>query len=88
MLPPQGYSKAAPHQVCKLTKSLYGLKEASRQWNKALTKFLTATLGFSQSSHDFSLNTPLLSLSLPSFMSMTFYSPALPLQKLIMSNMP
>ena len=33
MLPPDGYTKAAPGQVCRLRLSLYGLKQASRQWN-------------------------------------------------------
>ncbi|GJR76061.1 retrovirus-related pol polyprotein from transposon TNT 1-94 [Tanacetum coccineum] len=54
MLPPKGYSKAAPNQVCKLTRSLYGLKQASRQWNQELTKFLLS-LGYAQSKHDYSL---------------------------------
>ncbi|GJT45465.1 retrovirus-related pol polyprotein from transposon TNT 1-94 [Tanacetum coccineum] len=54
MLPPKGYSKAAPNQVCKLTRSLYGLKQASRQWNQELRKFLLS-LGYEQSKHDYSL---------------------------------
>ncbi|GJZ52807.1 retrovirus-related pol polyprotein from transposon TNT 1-94 [Tanacetum coccineum] len=54
MLPPQGYNKAAKGQVCKLNRSLYGLKQASRQWNHELTKFLTS-LGYEQSKHDYSL---------------------------------
>lgn len=54
MLPPLGYTKASLGQVCKLTKSLYGLKQASRQWNIELTKFLLS-LGFLQSPNDHSL---------------------------------
>ncbi|GJS73703.1 RmlC-like cupins superfamily protein [Tanacetum coccineum] len=54
MLPPEGYNKAKPGQVCKLLRSLYGLKQASRQWNQELSKFL-CSLGFVQSKHDHSL---------------------------------
>lgn len=53
MTPPEGYTKASP-KVCKLKKSLYGLKQASRQWNLELTKFLIG-LGYTQSKHDYSL---------------------------------
>ncbi|GJV04358.1 hypothetical protein Tco_1337927 [Tanacetum coccineum] len=53
MVPPEGYTKAAPNQVCKLKRSLYGLKQASRQWNQELTKFLIS-LGYVQSKHDYS----------------------------------
>ncbi|KAL0365212.1 UNVERIFIED_CONTAM: Retrovirus-related Pol polyprotein from transposon RE2 [Sesamum angustifolium] len=50
MTPPDGYS-APPGQVCKLQRSLYGLKQASRQWNREFTLKL-AEFGFKQSAHD------------------------------------
>lgn len=34
MTPPPGYTKVKEEQVWKLQKSLYGLKQAGRQWNK------------------------------------------------------
>jgi len=56
MLPPEGYATGLPGQVCKLQRSLYGLKQASRQWNIELAKFLV-TEGFTQSKNDYSLFT-------------------------------
>nr|GEX38224.1 hypothetical protein [Tanacetum cinerariifolium] len=54
MKPPEGYTKATQGQVCKLNKSLYGLKQTSKKWNQELLKFLV-TLGFIQSKHDYLL---------------------------------
>ena len=54
MLPPPGYSKAKPGLVCKLRRSLYGLRQASREWNKELSSFLISQ-DYVQSSQDYSL---------------------------------
>ncbi|KAK4386695.1 Retrovirus-related Pol polyprotein from transposon RE1 [Sesamum angolense] len=52
---PDGYPIPAG-KVCKLKRSLYGLKQASRQWNQELTSQLIR-YGFSQSPHDHCLFT-------------------------------
>lgn len=53
---PPGLIVSQPNSVCRLRKSLYGLKQASRQWNSKLTHILL-TDGYCQSKADYSLFT-------------------------------
>ncbi|KAJ0580529.1 putative RNA-directed DNA polymerase [Helianthus annuus] len=51
---PQGFSREGETRVCRLRKSIYGLKQASRNWYQKFTKVLIG-LGFRQSVADHSL---------------------------------
>jgi len=54
MVVPPGVSHSHSNQVCKLNKSLYGLKQASRKWFEKLTSLLLLS-GYTQASSDHSL---------------------------------
>jgi len=54
MIIPLGIQSAKPNQVCKLKKSLYGLKQASRKWYEKLT-FVLSHHHYVQASSDHSL---------------------------------
>ena len=51
---PQGFHSDIPNVVCKLRKSPYGLKQASRQWYAKLTEVLYSR-GYKHSANDYSL---------------------------------
>lgn len=53
---PPGLSTSKPNQVCKLSKSLYGLKQASRKWYEKLTTLLISN-DYKQAASDASLFT-------------------------------
>jgi Reverse transcriptase (RNA-dependent DNA polymerase) len=51
---PEGFHEGGPNKVLKLRKSLYGLKQAARQWNKKLHGVLKG-MGFKRLESDRSL---------------------------------
>lgn len=54
MMVPHGFPTSKPKQVCKLQKSLYGLKQASRRWFERLSALLL-NCGYIQAPSDHSL---------------------------------
>jgi len=54
MKQPEGFHIGGPNKVCRLRKSLYGLKQSARQWNKKLHSVLTE-LGFKRIESDCSV---------------------------------
>lgn len=59
---PQGVLNVPPNKVCRLLKSLYGLKQASRKWYERLSNLLLS-LGFKQAHSDHSLFTNITTTS-------------------------
>jgi transposase InsO family protein len=53
---PEGYHRGEDTTVCRLNKSLYGLKQASRAWNQKIDKALK-NLGFQRAQADFCIYT-------------------------------
>lgn len=56
MVPPPGYRRQGENVVCRLHKSLYGLKQASRSWFRRFSGAIQE-IGFQQSKADYSLFT-------------------------------
>uniref|UniRef100_A0A8D9B1F5 Copia protein n=1 Tax=Cacopsylla melanoneura TaxID=428564 RepID=A0A8D9B1F5_9HEMI len=54
MYQPEGYNSVNSGMVCKLNKSLYGLKQSPRCWNKRFNDFMV-TSGFERSKNDYCL---------------------------------
>ena len=54
MKQPEGFVEQGPDYVCRLKKSLYGLKQSARQWNRKLHETLVK-LGFSRLESDRSI---------------------------------
>lgn len=55
MQQPEGFPQGSPHQVLRLLKSIYGLKQSPRLWAKKLNSVLLS-LGFSKIKLDSSVS--------------------------------
>ena len=51
MMQPKGFTSTDESKVCRLHKSIYGLKQASRSWNKHFDKCIK-TYGFIKNRED------------------------------------
>lgn len=47
---PEGFTE--PNMVCRLQKSLYGLKQSPRNWNRLLSSFISGSLGWTATVSD------------------------------------
>ena len=54
MRQPEGFHEGGKNMVCRLNKSLYGLAQASRQWNKKMHAFMLS-IGFKRIHSDLSV---------------------------------
>ena len=55
MIQPEGFEEGGLDHVCKLVKSLYGLKQAGRVWNKTIHSALSS-MGFNRIQSDYGLS--------------------------------
>jgi hypothetical protein len=72
MLQPEGFAeKGKENMVCRLNKSLYGLKQASRCWYKRFDSFIIS-LGYNRLSSDHCMIRSLKKMMISSFCCCTW----------------